>query len=321
MKAADNQHRKPNDLHLCSINLDNGMRFRSYDNLRLFDVVARHMSFTAAAEELNLTKGAVSYQVRKLEDELGFPVFLRRPGGIELTAKGRKLWHASQAAFLDLETEIARLRDDAPAHITIGMSTYFASRWLSPRLMRFTAAHPDISLRLQPMTDLVTPGPGQVDMTIRWGNGHWQDMEIEPLFLAPAFPTAGQVVAARIEQEGIENALPDIWLLRDRDDSTAWRDWRQAAGLKADPKQDSLVIEDPNVRVQTLIDGQGLALNDRLVAAELESGQLIRVSEVALESYGYFLAYRTGALGHGALKHFRDWIMEEARLEDTATAR
>ncbi len=117
------------------------MHFRSYDGLRLFDVVARHLSFTTAAEELNLTKGAVSYRINRLEKELGFPVFTRRHRGISLTEKGKQLWYASEMAFRDLDREIAGLREEGPGRITIGLSTYFASRWLSPRLMNFIAGH------------------------------------------------------------------------------------------------------------------------------------------------------------------------------------
>lgn len=288
------------------------MRFRSYDSLRLFGVVARHLSFTAAAQELNLTKGAVSYQIGRLERDLGFPVFLRRHRGIALTDKGKQLWHASQAAFRDLDREIAGLREEAPGRITIGLSTYFASRWLSPRLMTFIAGHPHIGLRLQPLVDLIDLQAQGVDMAIRWGKGDWRDMEIEPLFACPAFPTAGPALAGQLSRAGLEAALPGAPLLHDRDGSEAWRDWHEAAGLPYRAARDDLVIPDPNVRVQAVIDGQGLALNDSLVSAEERAGRLVRISRVELSDYGYFIAYPKGALDTPALKAFRDWIVGEA---------
>lgn len=288
------------------------MRFRSYDNLRLFDVVARHLSFTAAAEELNLTKGAVSYQINRLERDLGFAVFARRHRGVVLTDKGTRLWHASQAAFRDLDREIAGLRQEGPGPITIGLSTYFASRWLSPRLMTFIAGPHRIGLRLQPLIDLTDLRAQNIDMAIRWGKGDWTDVEIEPLLRCPAFPTAGAAIAEQVAKTGLEAALPGAPLLHDRDGSEAWRDWHEAAGLPYRSTRDELVIPDPNVRVQAVIDGQGLALNDELVAAELEAGRLFRVSAVELGDYGYFLAYPKGALETPALKAFRDWIVAEA---------
>ena len=288
------------------------MRFRSYDGLRLFAVAARHLSFSAAAEELNLTKGAVSYQIQRLEDELGFQVFTRRHRGVALTDKGKRLWQASQTAFEGLEREIAELREAGPDRITIGLSTYFASRWLSPRLMTFMADHPKVGLRLQPLIDLTDLTAQAVDMAIRWGKGDWTDLEIEPLFPCPAFPTAGTAIAERVADVGLAAALPELPLLHDRDGSVAWQDWHQAAELPYRATRDDLVIPDPNVRVQAVIDGQGLALNDALVAPERDAGQLFQISTVELADYGYHLAYPKGALATPALKAFRDWILSEA---------
>lgn len=288
------------------------MHFRSYDSLRLFDVVARHLSFTAAATELNLSKGAVSYRINRLEADLGFKVFVRRHRAIALTDKGTQLWQAAQAAFSDLDRQIDGLREAAAERITVGLSTYFASRWLSPRLMTFTAGQPRTGLRLQPLIDLIDLRRHGIDLAIRWGRGDWTDLEIEPLFPCPAFPTAGAPIAARVAEIGLEAALPGLPLLHDRDGSTAWRDWHAAAGLVYRATRDDLVIPDPNVRVQAVIDGQGFALNDALVAGELAAGRLVRVSPVTLADYGYFLAYPNGALDGPALRAFRDWIVAEA---------
>ncbi len=288
------------------------MAFRSYDALAVFHVVARRLSFSAAAEDLNLTKGAVSYRIARLEADLGFPVFARRPRGVALTAKGERLRQASQTAFRDLEREIAMLRDEGTGRITIGMATYFASRWLSPRLMTFISSHPRIALRLQPLIDLIDLAARDIDMAIRWGKGDWTDLEIERLLPCSAFPTAGAAIAARVAEAGLEAALPDLPLLHDRDGSQAWQDWHRAAGLVYRPRRDGLVIPDPNVRVQAVIDGQGVALYDRLVADELAAGRLFQISAVELSDYGYYLAYPRGALGAPALKAFRDWILTEA---------
>lgn len=288
------------------------MRFLPYDSLRLFDVVAVHESITAAADKLNLTKGAVSYQINRLEEALGFKLFDRVHRGITLTEKGRKLWHISQSAFDDLERQIALLQEEDPGRITIAMSTYFASRWLSPRLMTFITDHPRIRLRLQPLVDLSDLKAEPVDMAIRWGKGKWTDLEIEPLFLCPAMATAGATLAARIETEGLPAVLPDLTLLDDRDGSQAWADWHRAAKVGFHTGLDRLVIPDPNVRVQAVIDGQGIALNDTLVSSEIAAGTLFRISPVELDDYGYFLAYPRGALANPSLLAFRDWILRQA---------
>ena len=138
-------------------------------------------------------------------------------------------------------------------------------------------------------------------------------MEIEPLFACPAFPTASLAIAERITDAGLETVLSDLTLLHDRDDSEAWRDWHDAAGLSFRSTRDDLVIPDPNVRVQAVIDGQGAALNDALVDTELGEKRLSKISDVELADYGYFLAYPKGALSTPGLKAFHDWIMIEAQ--------
>lgn len=288
------------------------MRFRFYDSLRLFDVVARHRNFTAAANELNLTKGAISYQINRLESELGFALFTRQHRNVRLTRKGGQLWQSSHVAFHELEVEIARLREETPAPITIGMSTYFASRWLSPRLMSFISNHPNTALRLQPHIDLMDIELKNIDMAIRWGKGQWSDLEIEPLLTCPAFPTGGLELAERVETLGLEEALTDVTLLQDREGSDAWLDWHRAAGLPYRPARDTLVIPDPNVRVQAVINGQGVALNDALVASEIAVGQLFKISDVELSAYGYFLAHAGDTFENPSLTAFRDWIIREA---------
>jgi len=291
------------------------MRFRSYDGLRFFHAAARHLSFSKAAIELNLTKGAISYQIGRLEQDLGFSLFIRKHRALALTEKGRRLWHVSEVALRDLEREIDFLQDAVPGRITVGMSTYFASRWLSPRLMTFTADHPKIGLRLQPLVDVVDLQAHGIDMAIRWGRGDGADTEIEPLFVCPAFPTAGSSIAGRVADRGLDEVFPKLTLLHDRDDSDAWQDWHEAAGRSYRSTRNDLVIPDPNVRVQSVIDGQGVALNDALVAAELADGRLHRLSPVELENYGYYLAYPKGALGNPTLKFFYDWLVGQATME------
>lgn len=291
------------------------MRFQAYDSLRLFTVVARHLSYTAAAGELNLSKGAVSYRITRLERELGFELFHRQNRRISLTARGKRLLSSARTAFEELEAEIETLRRDGRSVVTIGMSTYFASRWLSPRLMTFTSRFPAVGLRLQPTAGPVDLRAQTIDTVIRWGNGSWTDLEIERLFCCPAFPTAGAAMARTVEKSGLAAALVNATLLHDYEGSSAWRNWFHAAGMAYPSQREDLVIPDPNVRVQAVIDGQGIALNDALVNPELDAGRLFRISEVHLADYGYFLAFPRQALDNPALKQFLDWITQEARSE------
>ncbi len=283
------------------------MPFRQYDSLRTFTLVARYQSLAAAAEVLHLTKGALSHQIRGLEAALGFALFERHARGMRLTAKGRDLLVTAAAAFEQIEAKTAALGRSAAPTLTIGTTTYFASRWLSSRLMDFMDRHPEIRLRIQPMIHLLDFRGEGVDLAIRWGAGTWRDCTIEPLFPCPAFPTGNRAAFERVQREGAA-AFAAFDLLRDREGSRAWVDWYQAAGLPERPESESLIIPDPNVRVQAVLDGQGVALNDALIAPELERGALYRLSRQALEHYGYWLAYEAAAIRKPEVSAFVAWI-------------
>lgn len=290
------------------------MRFRNYDNLRSFQVVARHLHMGKAASELNLSKGAVSHQIRQLESELGFEVFSRRHRKLALTDRGSLLLQASQPLFDNLEREIARLAQGHRDRITIGMATYFASRWLSPRLMHFITEHPHIGLRIQPLIDLMDLRSHELDLAVRWGKGDWLDPDfvVELIFPCAAMLTASRDIGRQIEVDGVESVISEVTLLHDRDGSRAWMDWFAAAGIEWSGASDDLVIPDPNVRVQAVIDGQGIALYDFLVADEVAAGRLYQYRPVSLSEYGYYLVYPRLAGVDSASRIFRDWIIQQA---------
>jgi len=282
--------------------------FKHFDTLRLFVEAAQHGSLTEAALALNMTKGAVSYQIKTLEADLGIRVFNRTPRGVTLTAEGQRLVTMARPHFRAIEEELAAFREPRQQTLTVGMSSYFASRWLSPRLMTFMQAHPQIQLRIQPMTQLFDLDRQGVDLAIRWGNGQWDDVEIEPFTPLPAWPTGNAEAAEQVQRFGLQRAFSEFTLLRDHDGSDAWSDWFSAAGLPQQTRKDTLIIPDPNVRVQAVIDGQGIALNDSLVTREINEGTLFRLSDVELATYGYFLAIPRKAKRAPSVDAFAAWL-------------
>lgn len=290
------------------------MRFRNFDKLRGFCLVARYDSFTRAAQALNLTKGAVSHQIDRLESELGFQLFTRRKQGIELTPNGRQMLRVAELGFDSIEQEISHLRRRSQSSITIGMATYFASRWLSPRLMRFITRHPGVRMRIQPVVGPLDLRSGDLDLAIRWGKGGWieKGMRIELIFPCPALLTSSIETGRRIESEGIEAVIGELQLLHDVDGSQAWADWFDEAGLKMREAPRDLVIPDPNVRVQAVIDGQGIGLYDELVADEVRAGRLYQYQSVQLRDYGFYLVYAEDSAPGSPIMQFRDWMLEEA---------
>jgi len=288
------------------------MPFRSYDALRIFTAVAQQRSITSAAIRLNLSKGAVSYQIRKLEDDLGFRLFERQRQRLVITSRGEKLLHSSQLALGQLDRDIRELQRKQPDRLTIGALTYFFSRWLSSRLMNFMEANPEIAVRVEPITGIDEITKSDIDVAICWGSGEWDNFEHKLLFTCPARPTANANIAAKVQAMGLEQAMVDIPLLADSSGSTGWREWHSRAGLNYQPMHNRLIIPDSNDRVQAVIDGQGIALWDSLVQNELDSGELSYLSDVPLEDAGYYLVYPTqSASSNAVVKTFVDWIGQQ----------
>ena len=127
------------------------MPLYSYDMLRTFQVVAKNLSMTEAALKLNQSKGSISYQIKTLENQLGFTLFERSNARLHLTSKGQKLLNVSTLSLDQIDQEIELLKFKKPTPLTIALQSYFLSRWLSPRLMKFTAKHPEIGLRFVPL--------------------------------------------------------------------------------------------------------------------------------------------------------------------------
>jgi len=286
------------------------MRFRSYDSLKIFDTVARSLSMTKAADEVHQSKGSISYQVGKLEADLGFRLFERAHATLELTEEGRRLWHVSQTALSQIDREIEDLRGTTSGTVTIGALTYFSSRWLSPRLTRFFEANPGISLRIEPLNSVDMMRSLKIDMAVLWGIGGWEGHKSELLLSLPAVPTANRVLAEQVKQLGLAEAVRQLPLLGDSSGDAGWRAWHKAAGLPYAPSRASLTIPDSNSRVQAVVDGQGIALWDDLVASEFGNGTLVRLSDVRVENAGYFLVFTDQPMSQSA-EAFLDWLVVE----------
>ena len=269
---------------------------------------------TAAAGDMNQSKGSISYQINKLEAELGFRLFERTKARLVLTEAGRRLWHVSQTALGQIDREIADLRGASSDTVVIGALTYFSSRWLSPRLSRFFEANSGISLRIEPISSIDMLERTSVDLAILWGFEEWLQYRSEHLMTCPAVPIANHAVARQVAKIGIAQAVRQLPLLGDSSGDAGWRAWHRAAGLPYQPNRPSLTVPDSNSRVQTVINGQGLALWDDLVAPEIEAGTLVRVSDVWVENSGYYVVHPENTLSPGA-SSFLSWLRSEQQNE------
>ncbi len=284
------------------------MRFRSFDSLNVFRTVSEQMSFTAAGEALNMSKGAVSYQIAKLEDELGVRLFERRHTHIRLTVEGTRLKDAATRHLGRLEAVIYEIRSTVEEPLCVGAHSWFIARWLGPRLSDFTRANPDISLKIEPINtkaDLQNPA---LDLSIFWCDPSVENMEVEVLLNSNTRPLASPDTAARVEALGLENAFQEIPLLPDASGMAAWRDWHDLAGLTFAPRKNALSLPDANSRLQAVIAGNGLGMQDEFAEPEIESGKLVWISELTLRNFAYCMSLPTRANISEAAEVFRDWI-------------
>ena len=287
-------------------------RIPSLKALHAFESAARHCSFTRAAAELSLSQGAISYQVKQLEAGLGAPLFHRHTRRVELTRAGRSLFRAVNRIFHDLEDEISTIfPQPADARLSVAVSTYFVTRWLSPRLGKFLNSHHGFTLQIQHSVNDPNFSLEDIDLAIRWGDGRFPGSESELLLEMPMFAVCAP---ALIERAGGLNRPQDLLqqtLLRDQEDIDYWPEWLRTAGLTATEFADTPVIVDPNVRVQAAVDGHGLVLANPLVQAEIDAGWLVEPFDVRLQGYGYYLIWSRQTVQGEALQLFRRWLRGE----------
>lgn len=288
------------------------MQIRSLNALRVFDVVARLLSFSKAAQNLAMSQGAVSYRILRLEDELGFALFDRSARSVRLTAEGVELHLAVARLLHELDEVASRVRRRQRSELVLGVSTYFGSRWLSPRLMRFMLKHPEVKLRLQPMVAQPNLKDTDVDVAVVWGSHDTLGGDNELLLESSVTPMCGAAIEPQTEDRRDIDWLLNMTLIHEDETRDAWQKWLSYAGLNDQNARQGPVIPDPNMRVQALIDGQGLALLDELVSNEINQGLLVAPSNVSLSGFGYYIVVNEQSKGHPKVGALISWMQSEA---------
>ncbi|WP_170551313.1 LysR family transcriptional regulator [Ruegeria atlantica] len=284
------------------------MRFRSFDSLKLFCTVAEKMSFTAAGDTLHMSKGAVSYQIAKLEGELGFQLFERRHTHIRLTPQGEILCGAAKRRFAQLETVISDLRDGPDDTLCVGAHSWFISRWLGPRLSSFTQNHPDITLRVEPINTMADLNNPVLDMTVFWCDAETGKRQGTFLYPSRTVPLANPEIIERAREIGLANIVTEVPLLPDASGMEGWRLWHALAGLDYAPRHKPVHLPDANSRLQAVISGNGIALLDELARPEIDAGLLGQLSEIWLETYGYYVIPARNQRLSAAVTRFEEWL-------------
>lgn len=289
-------------------------RLPSLNGLRAFEAAARHLSFTLAATELNVTQTAISHQIRRLEEELGIRLFVRQNRALTLTAEARDYLPGVRAAFNDLRLATDRLlRKDDDKVLTVSTLASLAAKWLLPRLTDFQEQHPGIDVRITTSTSLVDFQRDDVDAAIRYGRGQWPGLRADWLMADELFPVCSPSLLRGDKPLRRPEDLRNHSLLHTSNaNSDDWRLWLTAAGLPADiARQPGITFDMIFMTIQAAIDGIGVAMGrTSYVQDDIAKGRLVVPFKIALPAdAGFYLVSPEGRREAPKLTAFRDWMI------------
>jgi LysR family transcriptional regulator, glycine cleavage system transcriptional activator len=294
--------------------------------LRAFEAAARHLSYVAAADELNVTPAAVGQLVRGLEEVLGMELFHRSQAGparLVLTDHARAAIPDLQAGFDRLALAFERLKaGEARIAVSVTVPPAFADKWLLPRVERFVAQHPVYELRIDTSGRLVDLVAERIDLGIRYGGGRWPGLEATFLLRDAFFPVCSPALLEGAHPLRGPADLQHHSLIHDRSMAfessfPTWRSWMHRAGFGNIDCERGLQINDSAAVIQAAIAGTGVALGrTTLVARDLAEGRLVRPFGNDLEyDFAYYIVHRPHVAKEPAVVAFKAWLLAEARLD------
>lgn len=295
------------------------VRLPPFFALRALEAAARHKSYSRAAEELSVTHGAVSQQIRRLEAELGARLFERRGNAMIPTAEAERLAREVNRAHDILKNAVASFAKAAERDpLVVSLDPQFANRWLPSRLPGLLG-HPagaNLELRVDSrLANFVTDG---VDMGLRYGAGNWPELETVRLFRESLLPVCSPELLARHPMKAPEDLLAAPLLHHSH---RPWSLWLSHFGIEA-PPQAGMIFEDSVMLLEAAAQGIGVALaRSGLIEQDLRSGRLVRpfAMDVASE-LGFWAVWRADSRKLRRIHALRDWLIEAARGTEAADA-
>ena len=290
-----------------------------------FEAAARHLSFTKAADELNLTHGAVSRQVKALEEALGVKLFRRLNRALRLTDEGQAYAGTVRELLLRLREASERLRArEEKGGLTVSTTYSFTNKWLMPRLVRFRARHPEIDVRLQANDQLVDFAREEVDIAIRYGRGRYPGLVAERLVADDYVPVSSPALLRGPHPLRKPVDLKYHTLLHEEDappqpglgeiTAVSWSMWLKAAHVEGVDPARGPIFSHSSMVLQAAINGEGVALGrTALIAEDLAAGRLVKPFELQLKvPLAYYIVAPPRALERPKVRAFRDWLLAEA---------
>ena len=286
------------------------------NGLRVFEAAARHESFLQAAEELSITPGAVSRQIKALETELAVRLFERSNRAVRLTETGRLLAVGVSQGIGLLEDAVREARTPQQAVLAVSAMHSFAARWLVPRLHHFNARHPDIQVLVAASDTTVDLERDRYDVAIRFGRGPYPGFATKKLVSLFLFP----VCSPRLLQETPlrhPRDLAKVKLLRDVHLAQGEPDWAEWLALAGAPEVDwrpAQQFSNVYLAIEAAMAGRGVALAEAaLVQDELASGRLVKPFDVELlSSYSQWILTLPEKADRPDIRRFRTWLIDQA---------
>ena len=279
--------------------------------IRVFETAARLGNFTRTGEALGMTQAAVSYQIKLLEDRLGFALFERKPRHVELTPRGAQLARGTSEAFRLLERTFRDVREDRASVLGVTALPTFCSNWLVPRIGSFQLENPDLAVRIDSRSDLIDIKAGDADIGIRIGNGQWPGLEARYLFpdtTAPLLPRRA------IETHGPFETPDDLLKLRLFGPIDWWRRWFELAGADPErlPERPALELETQTMEISAAIAAGDAAVMVTPIyfAEQLAAGALVQPFSQELDHRkGHFLVYDPARAQEPKIRTFIVWML------------
>jgi LysR family glycine cleavage system transcriptional activator len=297
------------------------MKLPPMNALRAFDAVSRHLSVSKAADELCVSQGAVSQQIRNLEDHLGREMFIRSPHSFSLSEEGEAFAVVVQKALAEISSaagDVARTKSHRT--LTISMSSNFAVKWLMPKLGGFYKEFSDISVALDQSVRLVTFKNDGVDAGIRFGDGDYADLDSVLLFHPKIYAVASPTYIAEngklesLAKPGKHFLIDNLYDSKEvRAQHIHWEDI--VSEVLTDPDAQHIAYPDGYQALNAAILGQGIALvSDYMIEEEIEAGIIEYANEQPIPArFSYYFVSPTDVRPNSALIAFRDWLVGETK--------
>lgn len=288
------------------------------NSLVAFEAAARHLSFTLAAQELNVTQGAISRQVRLLEDYLGKALFERTTRTIILSPTGSQYYEAVHESLMHLARATGKIRHwQGAQQVTVLTSTALASLWLLPKVAEFQRDNEEIDLRIIAHDHVKDFARLDCDLVLYYCRTPPKDIQVTPLFSEEVFPVCSPGYLARHPELRTPEQLSSctwLWLEDPQRDWIGWPEWFERLGYKSLEPKHRININSYSMLIQSALTGQGIALAwSNLVDNHLQTGALVRPIETVLKTDAQFclLEPQSRGMWRQSVKRFRAWLVEQ----------